>query len=1054
MRIGNLFCCVLICTSLFCSSVHSAQVDEYGLDGLERAINDIIKSFPDEYANGTKYLGEVGDLRNRIKNGDNLELIGSTVADLKCRSLLANPLLNFDEMILIRRSGKKQGLVNNWLVNSAIPKKGFDNEIALLPLKGKDAEIRTLYKPERDVFVGDVDLHFDGDKILFSMIDGNNNWQLWEIGIDGKGLKQVTPASEFKYDNFDGCYLPDGRIIFASTRMFHGVPCVTGSQEVANLFLLDRENNEVRQLCYDQDQNWSPTIINNGRVMFTRWEYSDTPHYFSRIVMTMNPDGTDQKAYYGSNSYWPNSIFFARPIPNHPTEFVGIVSGHHGVPRMGELVLFDPAIGRFEADGVIQRIPGFGKKVEPIIVDQLVNNSWPKFLHPYPLSEKYFLVSCKPSPKSLWGIYLVDIFDNMTLIKEVHGHVLFEPVPLRATKKPPMIADRVDPTRDDSMVMITDIYEGRGLAGVPRGTIKKLRIYELHYAYMKMGGHKHAAVEGCWDVRRILGTVDVNADGSASFTVPANTPHAIQCLDADGSAVQIMQSWYTTMPGETVSCVGCHEDQNMTPPNKRTQAARKAPSKITPWYGPTRGFSFNREIQPVLDKYCVGCHNGQDTSRPDFASKEANGWGNFPKPYLALHPFVRRPGPESDYHLSNPYEYHVNTSELVQMLQKGHHGVELDPQSWDRIITWIDLNVPAHGTWGEHKHITGDQCDMRIKMRAKYAGRVENPEKIFQTNTEPVEFVEPVDPIKPKPLHTSCKDWPFDSDKAKQLQGQTSKEASRSIDLGNGVKIKMVRVPAGKFIMGSTNGPLDEMPASQVSNDTPFWMATTEITNQQFKCFDASHDNGYFNQQHKDHTRPGYFAGGDKHPIIRISWHEAIEFCKWLSKETGLKASLPTEMQWEWACRAGTGSALNFGDINSDFTEHANLADVSLNKMAVSGVDPKPIKNPSPYDAFIPKITTVDDDSMLMNAVAKYQSNAWGLYDMHGNVAEWTLSDYADYPYSAADGRNSLNDKIDKVARGGSWRDRPKRATSTFRLGYKPHQKVYNVGFRIIVSDS
>lgn len=1050
MQVVKLFCGVLFCVSIFCGSVHSAQVDEYGLDAVERAINDLIQSFPDEYTDGTKYLAEAGHLRSRIKNGDSLELIASAVADLKRRAMLSNPLLDFDELILVRRSGKNHGLINNWLVNSSIEKKGFDNEIALLSLKSRDAEIKTLYKPDRDVFVGDVDLHFDGDKMLFSMLDGNNSWQLWEVGIDGKGLKQVTPADEFKYDNFDGCYLPDGRVIFASTRMSHGVPCVTGSQEVANLFLLDRKNDAVRQLCYDQDQNWSPAVANNGRVMFTRWEYSDTPHYFSRLVMTMNPDGTDQKAYYGSNSYWPNSIFFARPIPNHPTKFVGIISGHHGVPRMGELVIFDPAIGRFEADGVVQRIPGFGKKVEPIIVDKLVDHSWPKFLHPYPLSDKYFLVSCKPDQQSLWGIYLVDIFDNMTLIKEQEGSFLFEPVPLCKTKTPPMIADRVDLTRDDSTVMITDIYEGPGLADVPRGTIKKLRIYELHYAYMQMGGHKHVAVEGCWDVRRILGTVDVNADGSASFTVPANMPHAIQCLDTDGAAVQVMQSWYTSMPGEIISCVGCHEDQNTTPPNKRTRAARKQPSKITPWYGPTRGFSFNREIQPVLDKYCIGCHNGQNQSRPDFGPKEKNGWGNFPEPYLALHPYVRRPGPESDYHLTNPYEYHTNTSELVQMLGKGHHGVKLDGESWDRIITWIDLNVPAHGTWGEHKQIDGDQCDMRIKMRTKYAGRDENPEKIFQTKTEPVKFVKPVESTKPKPLHTSCEDWPFDLDKAKQLQEQSSEEAFRSIDLGNGANIRMVRIPAGKFIMGSTNGPLDEMPASQVNIDKPFWMATTEITNQQFKYFDSSHDNGYFDQQHKDHTRPGYFAGEDKYPVMRVSWYEAVEFCKWLSDKSGLEVTLPSEAQWEWACRAGSDKAFSFSDPNSDFSKYANLADASLSKMAVSGVNPKPIKNPSPYDAFIPRITTVNDGSMLMDVVARYQPNAWGLYDMHGNVAEWTLSDYVSYPYSTSNKENSLKDK---TARGGSWRDRPKRATSSFRLGYKPHQKVYNVGFRIIAAD-
>ena len=144
-----------------------------------------------------------------------------------------------------------------------------------------------------------------------------------------------------------------------------------GSDKVANLFIMDPDGTLVRQLTFDQDHDWCPTVLNNGRILYTRWEYSDTPHYFTRLLFTMNPDGTNQAAYYGSNSYWPNSTFYARPIPGHPTKVVGVISGHHGVPRMGELVVFDPALGRFEEQGVVQRIPGFGQKVEPIIRDRL-----------------------------------------------------------------------------------------------------------------------------------------------------------------------------------------------------------------------------------------------------------------------------------------------------------------------------------------------------------------------------------------------------------------------------------------------------------------------------------------------------------------------------------------------------------------------------------------------------------------------------------------------------------------------------------------------------------
>jgi len=176
-------------------------------------------------------------------------------------------------------------------------------------------------------------------------------------------------------------------------------------------------------------------VLNNGRVLFLRWEYSDLPHYVARILFHMNPDGTDQKEYYGSNSYWPNSTFFARPVPDSSSKFVGVISGHHDTRRMGELILFDINKGRFEADGVVQRIPGHGKKVVPVIKDGLVKGHWPMFLHPYPLSDKYMLVSAQLTSRSRWGVYLVDVFDNMLLLAETPTHALLEPVPLRAVKR-------------------------------------------------------------------------------------------------------------------------------------------------------------------------------------------------------------------------------------------------------------------------------------------------------------------------------------------------------------------------------------------------------------------------------------------------------------------------------------------------------------------------------------------------------------------------------------------------------------------------------------------
>jgi hypothetical protein len=472
--------------------------------------------------------------------------------------------------------------------------------------------------------------------------------------------------------------------------------------------------------------------------------------------MSMNPDGTNQIEYYGSNSYWPNSTFYAKPLPGQPNKFVGIVTGHHGVPRMGELVLFDLANGRQEHTGAIQRIPGYGIPVQDKIVDELVNASWPKFLHPLPIADKYFLVSSQTQGGANWGIYLVDVFDNRVLLREDPGWALLEPIPLKKTPPPPIIPDRVKLDAKTATVAIQDIYAGRALTGVPRGTVKALRVYQYEYSYRNMGGHYAVGMEGPWDVRRLLGTVPVHPDGSSYFEIPANTPVSLQPLDAEGKALQLKRSWMVGMPGERVSCVGCHDHQNngaVAP--KLTTAAQQAPAKLKPWYGPTRGFGFIREVQPVLDKYCVGCHDGKEADRPRFDDST----GRFPKSYNELHPYVRRNGPEGDYNILTPLEFHADTSDLVQMLQKGHHNVKLDAEAWDRIITWIDLNVPALGTWKEVGNIPKDFEKRRYEMRKEYTGIDEDIEAIPNPYQKNVKFIPPpAMPLKPPvPSVANCK---------------------------------------------------------------------------------------------------------------------------------------------------------------------------------------------------------------------------------------------------------------------------------------------------------
>ncbi len=1049
------------------------------VEALRRAIADLIQTSGERYSGGAAYLARLDEIAAMPAGPDR----SAKLLELQRESMLANPLIDFDEILIVRRGAGKHsmGLPANWQSNSSVSKTGYDNDLAALSIRSAE-KVRTIHRPAKGAFIGDVDLHFDADRLLFSSIGTGGDWHVFEMGVDGTGLRQVTKTTDRGVNNYDACYVPDGRIIFTSTAPMVAVPCVNGSSPVANIFRVNADGTGMEQLCFDQEHGWCPQVMDDGRILYSRWEYADLPHANSRIMMTMNPDGTNQRSYYGTNSFWPNGVFYARPIPGRPSMFVGIVSGHHGVRRMGELLLFDTAKGYMEADGVVQRIPGHGKKVVPVVADGLVNSARPKFLHPYPLSDKYFLVSSDLS--GTWGIYLVDVFDNMTLIKQEAGYALLEPVPLRKTPTPRAIPDKIDPGRRDAVVFITDIYEGPGLAGIPRGEVKTLRLFTYTYGYRGMGGlYGVIGLDGPWDMRRILGTVPVETDGSAVFRLPANTPVSIQPLDAEGKALQIMRSWFVARPGERLSCVGCHEDPTRAPPMKTTIAFRREPARITPWRGPARNFEFQREVQPVLDKHCVPCHDGKARADgkkiPNFRGDvKLTGWktkqagrgaagGRYSLSYFNLYRFARHPGIESEMHLLTPMEFHADTNELIMMLQKGHNDVKLDEEAMDRLVTWLDLNAPYHGRWSTIAGAKGRQAeDVRARMRKLYAGVDENHEDMPELTAYAAGPAGPKKARAPKPpaAPPAVRGWPFDASEARRKQSASATQVARTISLGDGVSLELVRVPPGRFAMGSGDGYPDEAPMAGVEIAKGYWIGKLEVTNRQFQRFDPTHDSRHEDRHGYQFGVTGYPVNLPDMPAVRLSWKQAVGFCRWLSVRlakaepplAGRKATLPTEAQWEWACRAGASTPMFYGKREDDFSKHGNMADISLSYFSgnpyVQDWTKARYKNPTNiYDNWIPQVGTVNDGGFLSRAGGKYQPNAWGLHDMHGNVAEWTRSIYRPYPYRDGDGRNAPEATGKRVARGGSWYDRPKLSTSSFRRPYRDYQKVYNVGFRVIV---
>ena len=424
------------------------------------------------------------------------------------------------------------------------PRTGFENEIVVLSDLRGEPKTRILYKPaDKTSIVRDLDLDFDASRILFTGYKGTNNlFGVYEVKADFSKLSADMPyqtptlvsPEDGKYDIhwWDACYLPNkDQVIMLGTGVFQYLPCEDGNMPMAVAYRVDRKTGEVRQLTYEQDSDYTPTITHDGRVLYTRWEYSDQPHYWSRVLMTMNPDGVGQLSVWGSNSFVPTFFYCARTVPGDPHLITMIGGGHHDRAEVGRFFQIDPTLARAypfrydppdrdwgparhtlriptvvypkEKTGMVHEFPGWGKDVEGDMADPYTMNQFARgkyyFSHPWPLDAKYNLATVKAAPDALMGLYLVDVFDNVTRIAEADDGLYVEAIPFVPRKRPPIIPDRSDLSKKTCSVHVADIYNGPGLKGIPRGTVKKMRLFSYHYAYHNTGGHSMTGhVRSAW----------------------------------------------------------------------------------------------------------------------------------------------------------------------------------------------------------------------------------------------------------------------------------------------------------------------------------------------------------------------------------------------------------------------------------------------------------------------------------------------------------------------------------------------------------------------------
>lgn len=648
-------------------------------------------------------------------------------------------------------------------------------ELSLLRMNGIWAEEETLLESPEGVF-RDPDVHFDGRHLLFSWKKSlkEDDFHLYEMDMKSRKLKQLTHGLGFA--DIEGIYLPDENILFNSTRNGNAVDCHT--TEVSNLFICDRDGRYMRQVGYDQVHTVNPALLDDGRVIYTRWEYNDRAQVFTQPLFQMNPDGTGQAEYYGLNSFFPTTVTHARQIPG-TRKIMATILGHH-TPQHGKLGIIDPEAGRDETDGVTMLAPV--RKPEAVRIDAYGQYD-DQFQYPYPFSEQEFLISYSPLGYHIgrpirFGIYWMTAEGERELLASDPSLSCNQPVMLTERERPFQRANMVDYTKDEGVYYMQNIYEGEGLKGIEPGTVKKLRLVEIIYRVASIGaaygwdegggGHANTPVgvgNTSWDVKRILGTVDVQPDGSAFFAVPARKPIYFQALDENNRVIQTMRSWSTLQPGETQSCVGCHEHKNTVPVASHpvSLAVETGVQSIVPEGIGDRHFSYIKEVQPIWDANCLSCHDGvkhpmslkgelkvvdRQTKRKfsDSYLNLTHAWklteGNDSWQGDAHHPEVNWISALSTPNLLPPYFAGSATSNLIKRLEKGHGGTQLSKAEIETVALWLDLLVPFIGDYREANDWTQEEEDYYTYYEKKREEAVRQNEENIRLYVESLEAKE------------------------------------------------------------------------------------------------------------------------------------------------------------------------------------------------------------------------------------------------------------------------------------------------------------------------
>ena len=597
---------------------------------------------------------------------------------------LEQQLAGVEEIVFAVRQPGRDMPFNHWYANFGYyatdpSHKNYGALGQLCRLNVRTGDVTQLID-DRKGSVRDPQVHYDGETILFSYRKGrSDHYHLYEIKADGSGLEQLTDGP---YDDIEPTYLPDGGIMFCSSRCKRWVNCwIT---HVAVLYRCDRDGGNIRPISANIEHDNTPWPLPDGRILYQRWEYVDRSQIHYHHLWTTNPDGTGQMVYYG-NMHPGTVMIDAKPIP-HTDKVVAVFSPEHGLrEHSGIITVVTPKAGP-DAQASAQQV-GSTKRF---------------YRDPYPLSEDCFLVAQGKRLLVLDGRGETREIYRLPRKRDRQGAQCHEPRPLRPRPRERVIPARVDLTKTTGRLILADVYDGRRMDGVERGEIKTLLVMEtLPKPINYTGGMHPISHGGTFTLPRILGTVPVAEDGSAYIELPALRSLFFVALDEEGNSVKRMQSFLTVMPGETTSCVGCHEPRTQTPVNRSAstlEALMRPPSPITPIPGIPDVFDFPRDIQPILDKHCLKCHDYDKRCGKVILTGDHGPY--YSHSYFTL--TARRQFSDGrNQAVSNraPRSIGSSASPLMKKLDGQHHGVALTDHERDMIRYWIESGAPYPGTY-------------------------------------------------------------------------------------------------------------------------------------------------------------------------------------------------------------------------------------------------------------------------------------------------------------------------------------------------------------------